>query len=206
MCSSIHDVHELHLVGVAAMLVASKYEEVYPLRMSVVYEKIAHKKLSTDSIRKKEREILSALNYELTGVNLFELISVAIESSGMTKSPAYTEKVSQYALSIAKIALLNYDLISTQKQRAIAAGCIHLALRILDSQTHTTALIREESALGRTLEVPEPTMHDISQKMLAFIKTFEKTYPNLENLKKFSPTVNIIFEEAKREFFHSKSF
>eukprot|EP00826_Nyctotherus_ovalis_P009376 TRINITY_DN12471_c0_g1_i3.p1 TRINITY_DN12471_c0_g1~~TRINITY_DN12471_c0_g1_i3.p1 ORF type:complete len:255 (-),score=44.80 TRINITY_DN12471_c0_g1_i3:28-792(-) len=39
-------VSELHLIGVTAMFLASKYEDVYPLRMSTVHEKVAHKKLS----------------------------------------------------------------------------------------------------------------------------------------------------------------
>ena len=39
------EVSNLHVVGVAAMFLASKYEDIYPLKMSVVFEKIAHKKL-----------------------------------------------------------------------------------------------------------------------------------------------------------------
>jgi hypothetical protein len=30
---------------------ASKYEEIYPVKLSVVYEKIAHKKLTKDDIK-----------------------------------------------------------------------------------------------------------------------------------------------------------
>ena len=36
------------------MFVAAKYEEIYPLKLSIVHEKIAHKKLTTETIRKKE--------------------------------------------------------------------------------------------------------------------------------------------------------
>jgi len=36
---------KLHLVGVVSMLLASKMEEVYPLKMKTVYEKIGHCKL-----------------------------------------------------------------------------------------------------------------------------------------------------------------
>jgi len=38
----------LHLVGVTCMFMASKDEEIYPLRLSVVHEKIAHKKLNPE--------------------------------------------------------------------------------------------------------------------------------------------------------------
>jgi cyclin B/cyclin A len=32
----------LHGIGVTAMFVASKYEDIYPLKMKTVYDKIAH--------------------------------------------------------------------------------------------------------------------------------------------------------------------
>jgi hypothetical protein len=35
----------LHMIGVVSMLLASKMEEVYPLKMKTVYEKIGHCKL-----------------------------------------------------------------------------------------------------------------------------------------------------------------
>jgi len=57
-CPLSLEVSDLHLVGVTSMFMASKYEEIYPLRLSVVHEKIAHKKLSLEAIKKKESEIL----------------------------------------------------------------------------------------------------------------------------------------------------
>ena len=44
---SVMEVSDLHLVGVTCMYMASKYEDIYPLKMSMVFEKIAHKKLPT---------------------------------------------------------------------------------------------------------------------------------------------------------------
>jgi len=40
------EVSALHVTGVAAMFLASKYEDIYPLKMRDVYEKIGHKRLS----------------------------------------------------------------------------------------------------------------------------------------------------------------
>jgi hypothetical protein len=40
------EIADLHLLGVTCMYIASKYEDIYPLKMSMVYEKIGHKKLS----------------------------------------------------------------------------------------------------------------------------------------------------------------
>jgi len=37
-------VKDLHLVGVTAMFSASKYEEVQPFKLNVIFDKIARKK------------------------------------------------------------------------------------------------------------------------------------------------------------------
>lgn len=37
---------QLHIIGVQSMFIATKMEEVYPLKMKTVYDKIAHKKIS----------------------------------------------------------------------------------------------------------------------------------------------------------------
>ena len=35
-------VGDLHLLGVTCMFIGSKYEDIYPLKMKTIYEKIAH--------------------------------------------------------------------------------------------------------------------------------------------------------------------
>lgn len=45
------------------MFMASKYEDVYPLLMKTVFNKIGHKKIAVDSIRAKELEILRAIGF-----------------------------------------------------------------------------------------------------------------------------------------------
>ena len=51
-------VSQLHLAGVVAMWIATKYEEIYPLRLKTLHEKIAHSKLSLQAIKEKETHIL----------------------------------------------------------------------------------------------------------------------------------------------------
>lgn len=45
---------DLHITGVVCMFIASKYEDVQPLLMKTVYEKIGHSKLSKESLVAKE--------------------------------------------------------------------------------------------------------------------------------------------------------
>ena len=47
------------------MFMASKYEDVYPLLMKTVFNKIGHKKISVEAVRAKELEILRVLGFKV---------------------------------------------------------------------------------------------------------------------------------------------
>ena len=59
------EISDLHLIGVTSMFIASKYEDIYPLKMKMVYEKIAHKKLSIEKIKSLEMDILKTIKYRI---------------------------------------------------------------------------------------------------------------------------------------------
>ena len=63
--SDEREISDLHIIGVTTMFIASKYEDIYPLKMKMVYEKIAHKKLSIDKIKTLEMEILKTIKYRI---------------------------------------------------------------------------------------------------------------------------------------------
>lgn len=47
------------------MFLASKYEDIYPLKMQTVFEKIGHEKLQIEQIKKLELEIIKVINYRI---------------------------------------------------------------------------------------------------------------------------------------------
>ena len=52
---------ELHLAGVVSMFIASKYEDVVPLMMKTVVNKIGHNKFELRQIEEKELELLGII-------------------------------------------------------------------------------------------------------------------------------------------------
>ena len=70
---------ELHLIGVTSMFISSKYQDIYPLRLKIVQDKIAHNKLTCKEIRKKENEIIKYLNYNLGLPTMWDFITIFIE-------------------------------------------------------------------------------------------------------------------------------
>ena len=63
--SDTRDINDLHIIGVTSIFIASKYEDIRPLKMKVVFEKCAHKKLSIDAIKSQELDILKAINFDM---------------------------------------------------------------------------------------------------------------------------------------------
>jgi len=55
------EVSDLHVTGVTCMFIGSKFEDIYPLKMKTIYEKIAHKKLEMQRIKDLELEIMKVI-------------------------------------------------------------------------------------------------------------------------------------------------
>jgi hypothetical protein len=70
---------ELHLIGVTSMFIASKYQDIYPLRLKIVKDKIAHNKLSCEEIKDKEDEITRYLNYNIGLPTMWDFINLFLE-------------------------------------------------------------------------------------------------------------------------------
>lgn len=70
---------DLHILGVTAMFISSKYEDIYPLKMKMVHEKIAHKKLPIEKIKTLEMDILKAINYRIPAPTSYDFLKVYLK-------------------------------------------------------------------------------------------------------------------------------
>ena len=61
------------------MFIASKYEDIYPLKMKMVFEKIAHKKLPIERIKTLELEILKTINYKIAMPTPLDFLKVYLK-------------------------------------------------------------------------------------------------------------------------------
>ena len=63
----------VHPIGVGAMYLASKYEDIYPLHSKVVSEKISHGAFSQKEILAREEEFLRMFQFEMDFVTPYDL-------------------------------------------------------------------------------------------------------------------------------------
>lgn len=60
------------------MLIASKMNEVYPLKLRTVFERIAHKKIPTDELLETEFRIMQVLDFKLNSWSFFDLVTLKL--------------------------------------------------------------------------------------------------------------------------------
>lgn len=75
-CKTRKEVSDLHIIGVSSMFIASKFEDIYPLKMKTVFEKIAHKKLEISRIKDLELDMLSSIEYKIHAPTVLDFLKV----------------------------------------------------------------------------------------------------------------------------------
>ncbi|KAJ3445735.1 cyclin-b1-4 [Anaeramoeba flamelloides] len=132
--SKIHvPMSKLQLTGITAMLIASKYEEIYPPEVDdFVY--ISDKSYKREEILKMESIILNVLNFRVTYVSPYFFIQRYIKAAGVgmkTMDYLKLKLLSNYLLelSIPRLNMIKY------KPSQLASAAVYLALVSLNTKT-----------------------------------------------------------------------
>lgn len=182
-----HELNDLHLIGVSSMYVATKYEEISPLRISVMHSKISHGKFSKEDIRNKETDILEALNFECSPITILNFLELALETIKLRDvlSDALYAHLVKLSIYIAKMIMHEYELLSKYSQSEFAVACIYIALKIIQQLEPTFKIETYAYRLRVAFDVSENDFFECSQNCLDLAKGFETKYPSLTNLAKF---------------------
>lgn len=113
----------LQLVGVSAMLIACKYEEIWPPLIKD-YIHISDNAYTKDQIIAMELSMLTELDFNVNFVSSYSFLERFIQIS---KTDKVTTDLAQYML---EIALLDYSSIHI-KPSYLAMGSLYLAKKIM---------------------------------------------------------------------------
>ena len=116
---------KLQLVGVTAMFMASKYEEIYaPECFDFVY--ISDKAYTRDEILRMEGLMLDRLNFQLTAPNAFVFVKRFAKVAGIATTPrSTTELLANY---LVELTLQDYKMLKYLPS-IICASAVYLALK-----------------------------------------------------------------------------
>jgi hypothetical protein len=116
---------DIHLIGVAAMFIANKYEDVAQFNLETVVKKIGHNKFSADQIIAQELEILLALGFHIGVPTIKEFIDSYLSELKLVlpSDPMF----GRLCTFLSKIACFNYTLMQLPAS-LIAASILSQAL------------------------------------------------------------------------------
>merc|ERR1712137_165185 len=116
---------DIHLIGVTAMYMAMKYEEIYPISLNKVVGKICFDQLSHDDIRNKEIQIFSSLNYSITGPNHYDLLLTAFniaKSNDFLTNEAKNKQFNDLSFYMLKLMIHQYQLVASLNTKELVCG------------------------------------------------------------------------------------
>ena len=155
--------NKLQLVGVTAMFIACKYEEVFPPACSdFVY--VSDKMYTRDEILRMEGQMLSALNFELTVPSPLVFVRRFVKVAGIATTPrSATDQLAHYLveLTLQEEHMLRY-LPST-----ICAAALSLALKTRGQPGWSPALEQHSTYEEADLQACMRALHELHRKAAA---------------------------------------
>ena len=192
--TKVCDEQDVHLTGVTCMYMATKLEEVYPLRLMVVYSKIGHGVLSTNAIIEKEREILKVLNYEVmytTSINILDMYMAMLvdylDSVGEITEPEtwdMFQKLKDGAATYQIMAKYDHDMLKFYPS-TLAAGSIYaMAIKLskVCSKKDEEIMIKAIKMFTSEEEGNVTEMEECARELMSLECEFERRFPGLLNL------------------------
>jgi len=77
---------KLHIIGVVSMLIATKMDEVYPLKVKTVYDKIVHKKIDKKDIIAMEARMTDKMDFVLNVWSFYDLALFKLHENCQAKN------------------------------------------------------------------------------------------------------------------------
>lgn len=103
---------DVHAIGIAAMYLATKYEDVYPFSSFIAFERISHKAITQKEILKNEGEMLRLIEFNLEMVTPFDfhqyIIGALSQKFNLPDHKAFVKRVDELSLLILRMALENH--------------------------------------------------------------------------------------------------
>ena len=121
-------------MGVTSIFLGCKYEEIYPMRLQTLQEKVAHKTFSIKQIKAMEVEIMKTLNYNLTIPNCFDLAQISFNQIGLNNYliEDFAKSLEDVVAYLYKMVLHHYEIISGCRDSVITAGLIFVGIKIME--------------------------------------------------------------------------
>ncbi|KAL4469497.1 hypothetical protein ABPG74_004750 [Tetrahymena malaccensis] len=187
-CKQKKSPQDIHLIGVTCIFIASKYEEIYPLRLQIIEERISHNKLSQEQVKQTEAEILNTLDFNLLGTSPYEIAMQTLTLIGLQDKLSHEEfqYCHRVCLYLCKMILYDYEYFKSIPYSASAASIMYIVFKIFNQMIQEFSADVIIQTVIQILQVDKNVLIQSSARILNLAKNFDEYFPDLKNLKKFN--------------------
>ncbi|KAL6645073.1 hypothetical protein ACP70R_016681 [Stipagrostis hirtigluma subsp. patula] len=147
---------KLQLLGVTALLVAAKYEEIETYKMKVnKYTDITDGTYTKQQVVKMEAELLKTLNFQMGGPTVRTFVRRFITCCRGNRASA--EKLEAMCTYLAELSLLDYECVRYLPS-VVAAACLFVARFTINPKTRPWNLTLQQKTGYKVVDLREPIL------------------------------------------------
>jgi len=178
--------NQLHILGVASLLISTKYEEIYPPELKDLLS-VSENKFTRAEVLAMERDMLLTLQFDITTPSAYRFL----ERFRKLCSAASDPKVFFLAQYIQEIALLDASLLAYNPSQ-IAAAALILAVKCLK---RSAAWNKEmEQATGYSDQQLAPIVEDVKGFVLEVNPKFLTTLRYKFSKQEYMEVANVVLK------------
>ena len=171
---------DMHIIGVVAMLLASKFEDVAGMDIPFMYEQVVHKKISVSEMLKFELQMLEGINFTVSVPTELDFLAL------------YTEQLSDfhainYVTQTQHLATLNLHCSKLTGIRPSLRAACTLLLVIKNTSLTVDETARLIQRLCITSFSTEAQINAVSGIIEDHKTNFRGLYPKLKNAATYVP-------------------
>eukprot|EP00347_Sterkiella_histriomuscorum_P018545 403345103 len=201
---------QYHLIGLTCIWIASKIEDVYPIKISQLIEEAAHGKFEGSSIIQQEADIIQTLNFKLYGNCIYEeSVLLFLKSLDDYKRMKFTQPDIQHVLKSLRFLLkasMHSIQLSSDNSRIFILCIVLLAIEMLvdimnknkkikglknlqnfdkkaQIQEFMSWLQQKHSLSIQSQDQFKTELEEKQNKVISNILEFQQKYKGLQNLK-----------------------
>ena len=118
---------QLHVVGVTALVLASKMNEIHPLSIKTAYEKLAHRKIPMSGLLDREKRFMDVLGWNLGSATAFDVAMTRL-SQALPDNNNCKGKIAKLCELLCKAAAIDYETYSKQTPLLLGEAVFKAAL------------------------------------------------------------------------------
>lgn len=116
------------------MVIATKMDEVYPLKIRTVYEKIVHKKIEKRELIEMEGVMSVRLDFYLNMWTFFDLAVLKLHSHWFEGNEEVLGEIEVLCEHIGKFMVFSYELSGCYPIEVLADSLLHTALQVYGAE------------------------------------------------------------------------